>query len=873
MAQTQSPADQLSATLLNANSADLAIRTAAETQLKAMEGSNFPLYLTSLCAELGSDKKVEQSRQLAGLLLKNALFALDEQRRATLNQRWCLLHENVRKQIKAQVLQILGDALHRVRSTAAVVVATIASIEVPKKMWPELVQSLITNIAQARTPEVKQSSYEALGYVCEECPEHLQGASNMILNAIQAGMDKKETNNAIKLAATVALRNSLEFTRDNFARPEEAKLIMGMVFGACTSDNVNVRTAAYSCLVEIAGLYYQYLSPYITEAYNVTANAIKQEKEEVQLQAIEFWSTICDVESDILREHEDLKEAAAQGAAPQQGRMLYKFMVTATPQIVPLLLVGLTKQSEDVDDDTWNVAMASGTALALIAQTAKDVAVPPVLPFVHQHLVSKEWRMKEAATLAFGSILEGPSKVGLTKLVKQALPIIIQHMQDPKPIVKDTAAWTLGRICNLIPEAVEEQLPKLIQAFVLGLQDQSPKVAANVCWAIHNLAEAVNTTGESSPLSKFFQILMRTLVAATERADKDESNLMGSAYEAINVLIHTAARDVYPLVGQMIGTLLQRLKQTFLMTGLTAEEKEKQNEVQALLCGSLQVIIQKLEDKVINPHADTMMSLFLAVLNSKNASVHEEALMAISAIANKVGPEFSKYMQAFKPHLLNGLKAVQEQHVLTVAVGVVGDISRALEGRIAQVCDEIMQLLLQNLQSAAVDRSVKPHIIGAISDIALAIGGSFERYLKWVMQFLVQASQTVFQDMDQENADYLSTLRESVLEAYTGILTGMGGDNKAQLLLPYVDSIFGFLDLLNKDQDKGLDVLKAAVGVIGDLASQIGAPVAQLMAHACVRGLIQAAQDSDDAPTVKAAQWAAKSVQQLVQSTGLRASS
>jgi hypothetical protein len=41
----------------------------------------------------------------------------------------------------------------------------------------------------------------------------------MILNAIQAGMDKKETNNAIKLAATVALRNSLEFTRDNFTRP------------------------------------------------------------------------------------------------------------------------------------------------------------------------------------------------------------------------------------------------------------------------------------------------------------------------------------------------------------------------------------------------------------------------------------------------------------------------------------------------------------------------------------------------------------------------------------------------------------------------------------------------------------------------------
>jgi importin subunit beta-1 len=124
-----------------------------------------------------------------------------------------------------------------------------------------------------------------------------------------------------------------------------------------------------------------------------------------------------------------------------------------------------------------------------------------------------------------------------------------------------------------------------------------------------------------------------------------------------------------------------------------------------------------LDDKVIIPRADDLMQLFLAVLNFKNANVHEEALMAISAIANRVGADFAKYMQAFKPFLLTGLRAVQEQHVMTVAVGVVGDVSRALEGKIAPYCDELMQLLLQNLQSPAVDRSVKPHIIGAISDI------------------------------------------------------------------------------------------------------------------------------------------------------------
>jgi importin subunit beta-1 len=150
------------------------------------------------------------------------------------------------------------------------VVATIASIEVPAGMWPDVVQALISNIATAPTPEAKQASYEALGYVCEECPSYLEkqpGASNMILNAIQAGMDTKETNPAIKLAATVALRHSLEFARTNFAKPTECKLIFAMVFAAAQCDNTPVRVAALACLVEIASLYYPHLKDYIPDAY------------------------------------------------------------------------------------------------------------------------------------------------------------------------------------------------------------------------------------------------------------------------------------------------------------------------------------------------------------------------------------------------------------------------------------------------------------------------------------------------------------------------------------------------------------------------------------------------------------------------------
>jgi hypothetical protein len=40
-----------------------------------------------------------------------------------------------------------------------------------------------------------------------------------------------------------------------------------MIMTAAQSEDVKVRTAAYSCLVEVAGLYYNYLKEYITDAY------------------------------------------------------------------------------------------------------------------------------------------------------------------------------------------------------------------------------------------------------------------------------------------------------------------------------------------------------------------------------------------------------------------------------------------------------------------------------------------------------------------------------------------------------------------------------------------------------------------------------
>lgn len=65
----------------------------------------------------------------------------------------------------------------------------------------------------------------------------------------------------------------------------------------------------------------------------------------------------------------------------------------------------------------------------------------------------------------------------------QAMPTLIELMKDPSVVVRDTTAWTVGRICELLPEAAinDVYLSPLLQCLIEGLSAE-PRVASNVCW-------------------------------------------------------------------------------------------------------------------------------------------------------------------------------------------------------------------------------------------------------------------------------------------------------------------------------------------------------------------------------------------------------
>ncbi|ERE67573.1 importin subunit beta-1 [Cricetulus griseus] len=799
--------------------------------LDKMAGEVKPTFLVELSRVLANPGNSQVARVAAGLQIKNSLTSKDPDIKAQYQQRWLAIDANARREVKNYVLQTLGTETYR-PSSASQCVAGIACAEIPVNQWPELIPQLVANVTNPNSTEhMKESTLEAIGYICQDIdPEQLQDKSNEILTAIIQGMRKEEPSNNVKLAATNALLNSLEFTKANFDKESERHFIMQVVCEATQCPDTRVRVAALQNLVKIMSLYYQYMETYMGPAlFAITIEAMKSDIDEVALQGIEFWSNVCDEEMDLAIE---ASEAAEQGRPPEHTSKFYA--KGALQYLVPILTQTLTKQDENDDDDDWNPCKAAGVCLMLLSTCCEDDIVPHVLPFIKEHIKNPDWRYRDAAVMAFGSILEGPEPNQLKPLVIQAMPTLIELMKDPSVVVRDTTAWTVGRICELLPEAAinDVYLAPLLQCLIEGLSAE-PRVASNVCWAFSSLAEAAYEAADVADdqeepatycLSSSFELIVQKLLETTDRPDGHQNNLRSSAYESLMEIVKNSAKDCYPAVQKTTLVIMERLQQVLQMEShiQSTSDRIQFNDLQSLLCATLQNVLRKVQHQDALQISDVVMASLLRMFQSTAGSggVQEDALMAVSTLVEVLGGEFLKYMEAFKPFLGIGLKNYAEYQVCLAAVGLVGDLCRALQSNILPFCDEVMQLLLENLGNENVHRSVKPQILSVFGDIALAIGGEFKKYLEVVLNTLQQASQAQVDKSDFDMVDYLNELRESCLEAYTGIVQGLKGDQEnvhpdVMLVQPRVEFILSFIDHIAGDEDHTDGVVACAAGLIG----------------------------------------------------------
>ena len=166
--------------------------------------------------------------------------------------------------------------------------AKAAAVDLPARAWPELLPALLATMAASPPAPagLRTATLQALGYVCEEMGRRdddvlEQAAVNAVLTAVVAGMRAPDAEPGVRLAATCALSNALEFAATNFENEDERNYLMQVVCEGAVAADPRVREAAFECLAKIAAAHYEQLPRYMTDLFALTHRAVRSDDEDV----------------------------------------------------------------------------------------------------------------------------------------------------------------------------------------------------------------------------------------------------------------------------------------------------------------------------------------------------------------------------------------------------------------------------------------------------------------------------------------------------------------------------------------------------------------------------------------------------------------
>lgn len=806
--------DQLLVQALSPSSSAQA--TAALQALKLADSAGF---LQELGRILGNEEAMVAVRQLAGLLIKN--MCRNEGKEEALSGILGRIPENCREKLRLECLSALGCANRDISEAAAQAVASLAACDYPS--WSDIVPTLVFACSHSESRH-RQSAFLTVGYFLEQLPAGslTKADSDSLLTALYRQICGEE----VAIEAVKALGCALQFAGPYFQREQERPLLMKMLIATCRQSDGEIRTAGLENLCETTMWYYDYLSGYIGELWQVTSAIIQSGRQKEAILALEMWNIVSEI------------EASRQESDQPTSRI----SVNLAPTLCPLLLTCLSQPVTE-DRDSWTLQKASGALLVALAEVVGDPIVDLSLPFIITNIRSAEANMREAAVLALGSVLEGPEDQKLQPLITQGFPFVLNLAIDGNQYVRAAALWTLSRICEHQVEAIREEMPKLWGVLRESLKSDQALLA---CSCFVHLLQQTDSHSNTAP-TELFQPLL-------EAALNSFGDLQLAAFSALQSFLQATSLlpDWLPQLVQLFCTSLQ------LPQGSEARE--------TLLCATIQIAISRvtsesLTDSVVSAVLESVEAFF-----RKRRRLIEEGVNVIGALTSGIGRRMLPHIGGYWDYLVAGLGT--ESGVCKAAIICVGDHARSLEAALIPYLPTLITPLFTVLISTSLPTDFKVQCIATLGDLATCTQTAFLPYLPQLMTYVAAAAtaslQVVSPESDLDLFECLQELREAVVDFFASVVQGLTEAGLVNSLISDLPHIVSFAGKVVTEAYHPTDSLHMAVlGLLGDLALAYGPQVRPLLTSPDILQYARTQESSADSKLRSVAKWTLRELREL----------
>ncbi len=486
----------------------------------------------------------EEVRQTAGLLLKN-----------NLKSGWRAASGVNKTFIQNALLHSLGHPVRFLRHTVGTCVSMIARAAGPTgwpEMYPVLADAIAAETASAN-PNLLDGGLDAVYKVCEELngrldvpvPNMPEGSpAGLLLPKLLALVSGATGAGAAETAARRGGLGAINLMVPSWPHSHAHLMdayLRGLFALAMDTDS-GVRKEVCSGIVSLLYRAPEKLAPNMREVIAYMIERTSDGDEDVALESCEFWAAFCeaDLERDtveVLREFtpklipmlltnmkyaEDDEEViaaeedeanAGRADRDQDVRPSFKGRRDRGDGASSGGVSGSAAADdgdetyydagEDDDDDAqWNLRKSSANGLDVMSNVFGDELLGMILPIVEQRFRESDWRLRESAILAVGAVSEG-CDAGLTPFLPQLIEFLVPSLEDPRPMLRATACWTLSRFARYTaqlafaarpgdpPPATAAQGRAFVERILGGLLrrvgDKNKHVQAAACGALATL--------------------------------------------------------------------------------------------------------------------------------------------------------------------------------------------------------------------------------------------------------------------------------------------------------------------------------------------------------------------------------------------------
>ena len=847
---SQNPLIQI---LSNILTTDVTLRIESENQINYLS-QNLSQFLISISQILSEENERKEIRQLSATLIKNIIS------KPGYIQKYFEIEPEIKQQIKNNILSTLASSILEIRKAAALAVAGICKIELPKKQWNNIFH-ILCNTSQNEDLNIQLSSLTTLEYIYEEISikDIDIDTKAKLLNTYTFLLNKKKSDIELTLAALKSIKKFLPFISDFIYNKESAMKFFGLIHGkVMDKTSEKIRQEGIKIFIEISRLYYDYLDCYIINIYNFSEKILKDDIDENKIWILNLWF--------FLGNEEDYRINYLKNKKQSQY-----FLQKYYDELSNICLDILSAINYNEEEDENNLIYSSSQLLYIMSKVCDFNFIQKMIKYIEQNINSEKEKNQYLALYVFNNIISTVHKNKFYLVVKDSLGIISEILLKNK--IQSYFKILASKIMNNITEEYGKELKndainfsKVMQLFstlinINNINNLEKEVLYYIIISINNLCKKVewNESDENNILSIYIPDLSESIGKSLTNLSYYDTqfNITKMFFSLLGTLGERSALNIKEY---MIG-IFKFLVSLFESTLIT-----NNNENQNIQFKFQEYISNCLIGFLTTGKADKSLigNLLSSLIKSFNKrDIYEEGLTLIGSIAFFTQEDFITVMDLISPYLIKGLQSMDSPSICMSSILCVSDIIRGL-GIKNNYINEFFPLIMKILSDNTIDRNLKPICFNIISDIYLSCPNEAFKYFQEVMKLLgeaIQATQVKLDENDEkENLEHFIDLREHILETLNCVYYAVREINKTKEFIPYVVCIVNYINFISNDFTDSLDIIKDGLFLLADFCEAYGNDIKSILDIENIKTMIKKIErdkiEGKDKTTIDRLNWA-----------------